>query len=356
MNRTRRLAVARALIDGAWVAGDVEVDTEAGRISGLGLSPPGPGGHSAVPGFVDLQVNGFDGVDLRVADGRGWRAAGEALRAAGTTAFQPTFVTGPEEETTAALAAMPGEDDLPDGARVLGAHLEGPFLAPARLGAHRAEHRRDPDLALADRLLAAGRVAQVTLAPELPAGLELVRHLRARGIVVSVGHSNADAAAAHAAFDAGARTVTHLFNAMRPPAHRDPGVAYVALTRSDVVVQVIADGHHLAWDTVRLAWAAAGAAGRLALVSDAVHLGRPGGDPPRLADGTLAGSSLTMAEAVRNLAALGVPLAAAVAAASAVPARLAGRPDLGELRVGGRADIVVLDDRLDVVQAIIGGR
>jgi N-acetylglucosamine-6-phosphate deacetylase len=309
-----------------------------------------------VAGFVDLQVNGVAGVDLRAADGAGWRTVADELRAGGTTAFRPTFITGPDDALMGALEAMPAEDGLPRGPRVLGAHLEGPFLSPARLGAHPAEHRRDPDPALLDRLLAAGRVGQVTLAPELPGGLDLVRSLVSRGIVVSLGHTDADAACAHAAFDAGASTVTHLFNAMRPPTHRDPGVAYVALGRPDVVVQVIADGHHLAGDTVRVAWAAAGTQGRLALVTDAVHLGVPGGDPPRLADGTLAGSSLRMIDAVRNLVDLDVPLAGAVGAATAVPARVARRPDLGTLAVGAPADVVVLDEGLDVVATLVGGR
>ena len=217
---------------------------------------------------------------------------------------------------------------------MIGAHLEGPFIAPARLGVHAPEHRRDPDRGLLERLLAAGPVAHVTLAPELPGALELDRPARPRGgVVVACGHSDATADEAHRAFDRGVRTVTHLFNAMRPPAPRDPGIARAALARADVAVEVIADGHHLAADTLLVAWRAA--RGRLALVTDAVAAAASGdgefvlGGRPVVAaggacatrDGRLAGSALTMIGAVRNLHALGVPLEEALAAASAVPAR-----------------------------------
>jgi N-acetylglucosamine-6-phosphate deacetylase len=318
----------------------------------------------AVPGFVDLQVNGFGGVDLPGADAAGYATAGAALLATGTTAFQPTFVSAPVEALVDALASMPAGGI---GPRVLGAHLEGPFLSPLRLGAHAPEHRRDPDLALLEQLLEAGPVRQVTLAPELPGALGLIDALVERGITVSVGHTDATAAAAHAAFDRGARTVTHLHNAMRPGTPREPGVATVALARTDVVVQVIVDGHHLAPDTVRLAWRAA--AGRLALVTDAAAPAaapageyRLGGRSVQARDGIvrgpegqLAGSALTMLDAVRNLHALGVRLEDAAVAAAAVPAALAGRPDLGRLEPGAAADVVVLDDRLDISRVLVGG-
>ena len=163
-----------------------------------------------------------------------------------------------------ALRALPANGSFP---RVVGAHLEGPFLSPERLGTHPLEHRRDPDLALLERLLDAGRVTTFTLAPELAGADALIERLLEREIVVSAGHTNATAAQAHAAFDLGVSTVTHLFNAMRPFRSRDPGIVGVALTRRDVYVQMIVDGHHLADETVRLIWAAAG--GRVALVSDA---------------------------------------------------------------------------------------
>jgi N-acetylglucosamine-6-phosphate deacetylase len=359
-----RLGVGAALVDGRLLPGDVEVDD--GVITALGI---GNGGSSLIasPGFVDLQANGFAGVDFQAADADGYRRAGEAMLTTGVTAFQPTFITAPEVDLAAALAAMPTERCGVGGPRVLGAHLEGPFLSPERLGAHDAEGCRAPDLALLRRLLEAGPVSQMTLAPELHGAFELVDELVGRGVTVSCGHSDATAAEAHLAFDRGARTVTHLFNAMRPSVPRDPGIAMAALARTDVIVQVIVDGHHLASETVLVAWQAS--AGRFALVTDAIEaagmgdgryvLGGTGvvaeGGVVRREDGTLAGSTLTMVDAVRNLHALGVELEDALAAASTVPARIVGRHDLGRLEVGAPADVVVLDDRLEVQRVLVGG-
>lgn len=355
-----RLGVEAALVDGALLAGDVELVD--GVVARVGLGRPGRG--IAVPGFVDLHVNGFGGVDFSSADSAGYRRAGEALLETGVTAFQPTFITAPEGDLAAALREVP-VDGI--GPRLLGAHLEGPFVSGEALGVHPASARRDPDLGLLERLLDAGPVAQVTLAPELPGALELIDALHQRGIVVSLGHSNATAAEAHAAFDRGVRTVTHLFNAMRPFGHRDPGLAGVALAREDVLVQLILDGHHVADEVAQVVWRSA--AGRVALVTDAVAAAGVGDGHYRLgnvdvevqdgvarrADGVLAGSVLTMLEAVRKLHALGAPLAEAVGAATAVPARVAGR-SIGRLGPGTPADVVVLDDRLEVVSVFVAGK
>ena len=356
-----RLAVGAALVDGNLVPGDVEVVD--GLVAAVGLNSGNSNGIAA-PGFVDLQVNGFAGVDFFSADDGGYRRAGEALLRCGVTAYQPTFITSPEEELTAALREVPRNGGSP---RVLGAHLEGPFIAPERLGTHPAESRRDPDRALLERLLDAGPVSHVTLAPELPGAFELVELLHERGVTVACGHSNATAAEAREAFAHGARTVTHIFNAMRPFAAREPGLAGAALVSSDVAVQVILDGVHLADDTARLVWQAA--AGRVALVTDAIAAAGAGDGSYTLAGidfevengvarnsaSVLAGSTVPMIEAVRNLVALGAPLAAALAAASAVPARISGRPELGTLEPGSSADIVVLDDRLEIVRVLVAG-
>jgi N-acetylglucosamine-6-phosphate deacetylase len=356
-----RLGVEAALVDGGLLPGDIAIDD--GVVSAVGL-PGGAGTGIAAPGFVDLQINGFAGVDLAAADESGYRQAGEAILATGVTGYQPTFVTGPEDAVTEAVRAIPDDGD---GPRILGAHLEGPFLSPHQRGAHDPRYLRAPDIALLRRLLAAGPVSHVTLAPELHGAFELIDELLARRITVACGHTNASAAEAHLAFDRGARTVTHLFNGMRASTPRDPGIATAALARADVTVQLIVDGHHLAPDTVRVAWRAA--AGRFALVTDAVaaagagdgefRLGtvpvRAEGGVVRRADGGLAGSALTMIEAVRNLHALGAPLEDALSAASSVPARIAGRTDLGRLAPGSPADVVVIDDRLEVRRVLVGG-
>jgi N-acetylglucosamine-6-phosphate deacetylase len=356
-----RLGVAAAVVDGVLLGGDVEVAD--GRIAAVGLA--GGGSGIAAPGFVDLQVNGFGGVDFMTADEAGYRIAGDALLETGVTSFQPTLITAAEPALVAALAAIP--PDLA-GPRVLGAHLEGPFLSPLRLGAHPAAERRDPDPELLGRLLRAGPVRQMTLAPELPGADALIALLHERDVVVSFGHSNATAAEAQHGFDLGVTTVTHLFSAMRTFGHRDPGLAGAALARDDVIVQVILDGRHLAAETARVIWRAA--AGRVALVTDAMAGAGVGDGVFRLGgaevevrdgvarrpDGVLAGSTATMIDSVRNLHALGVPLADAVGAATAVPARVAGRPELGSLRPGGPADVVVLDDALEIRAVLVGGQ
>jgi N-acetylglucosamine-6-phosphate deacetylase len=356
-----RLGVEAALVDGALVPGDVDVAD--GVVSAYGLA--GLNGRGvAVPGFVDLQVNGFVGVDLMGADADGYARAGEAMLETGVTAYLPTFISAPEADLLAALRAVPVRALSP---RILGVHLEGPFLSKKRLGIHPPSARRDPDPAFLERLLAAGPVRLVTLAPELPGAAELIDLLLLRGVAVSAGHTDATAEQAGEAFERGVRSVTHLFNAMRPFGHRDPGLAGAALADGAVVVQLIADGVHLAPDTVALSWKAA--AGRLALVSDAIAAAGMGDGDWRLGTvevavrdgvarrpgGTLAGSVEPLIRGVRSLVELGVQLPAAIDAASRVPADLIGRADLGRIAPGARADLVVLDDRLEVQRVLLGG-
>jgi N-acetylglucosamine-6-phosphate deacetylase len=281
----------------------------------------------------------------------------------GVTTYQPTFITSPEEQLVAALAEVPVNGAAP---RVLGAHLEGPFISPGRLGTHPADARRDPDRVLLERLLSAGPVSHVTLAPELPGAYELVDLLHEHGVTVSCGHSDATAAEAREAFARGVKTVTHIFNAMRPFAAREPGLAGAALVTRDVVVQVILDGVHLADDTAKLVWNVA--SGRVALVTDAVAAARLGDGTYRLGGvevevtngvarraGVLAGSTVTMIESIRNLVQLGASLEAALSAATEVPARIIGRDDVGRLRLGARADVVVLDDNVEIVRVVAAG-
>jgi N-acetylglucosamine-6-phosphate deacetylase len=356
-----KLGVAAALVDGILVQGDVEV--QDGVVVGYGLA--GRGGRGiAAPGFVDLQVNGFGGVDFLDADSAAYGRAGEALLETGVTAYLPTLITSAEDQTVAAMREVPADRSRP---RILGMHLEGPFLSPSRLGTHEASARRDPDPALLDRLLAAGPVRLMTLAPELVGADLLIDRLLEQGVAVSLGHTDATVAQANAAFDRGARSVTHLFNAMRPFLHRDPGIVGAALARDDVVVSIILDGIHLAPETAKTVWRAA--RGRLALITDAitgagaaegsyslgnldvhVHEGTVRGP-----DGVLAGSVLTMIEAVRNLIELGVPFEEAVGAATSTPARVLGDPELGRLDVGLPADVVVLNDRIEIERVLVAG-
>ncbi|MHC1563138.1 N-acetylglucosamine-6-phosphate deacetylase [Actinomycetospora sp. C-140] len=361
-----RLGVSGAVVDGAWCAGDVEIAD--GRVAAVGL-PPAQGDAVAVPGLVDLLCHGYAGVDLASAEVDEIATVRAAAARDGTTALCPSLLTDDPDRTTAALARLDAARDVDgDGAHLLGAHLEGPFLSPGRIGTHPPEHRRDPDPALLARLLDAGRVDVVTLAPELPGAAALVDLLLARGVVVSAGHSDADATGAHAAVDRGVRAGTHLFNAMSGLGHRAPGLAAVALTRPEVVATLIADGHHVAPELVRLAFAAA--PGRVALVTDAVAAtGMPDG-PYRLAGvpvtlaggvvrngaGGLAGAATPLLGGVRTAVAAGVGLVEALGAATTVPAELLGRPDLGRLTPGGRADVVVLDGGMAVTRVLVDGR
>ena len=357
------LGVRHALVGDTLIRGDVRV--EDGRIAAVGVVPAGPGGLAA-PGFVDLQVNGFGGIDFLAAEPPDYRSAGAAIVATGVTAYLPTLITSPAEAYDRAMTAAAAAALAP-GPRILGVHLEGPFLSPRWPGAHDPRHLQAPSAALIERLEHAGPIALVTLAPELPGALELIRTLSGRGIVFSCGHSDAAADLAHAAFDAGARAITHLHNAHRRFAHRDPGLGGVALVRQDVTVQVIVDGVHLAPEVAHAAFLTARE--RFCLVSDAMAAAGLGdgayrlgsrhvevqGMTARLPDGTLAGSVLTMDAAVRNLVTLGASEIEALLAATRAPARLLARPSLGVLAPGAPADVVVLDDRLEVRATLADG-
>jgi N-acetylglucosamine-6-phosphate deacetylase len=326
------------------------------------------------PGFVDLQVNGYYGVEFQDSDAASWCSVARRLPETGTTAFLPTMITAPLDELAAELGAaaafVPG---LTDGARVLGVHVEGPFIATARRGAHNPAWITDPTSAAVAELLAAaeGLVRLVTLAPELPGALDAIGQLSAAGVLVSVGHSDAVASQVADAAAAGARMVTHLFNAQRPLGHREPGVVGQALTDSRLTSGLIADLHHVTAPACEIALAAA--PGRIVLVTDAAAcagmppgeyllggepITLPAGDgaPPVRADGTLAGSALRMDRAVANVVSLGLPLSAAVAAATRLPADLIGRPDLGRLAPGAAADMVWLSPQLSARATWVGGR
>lgn len=337
------------------------VRVEDGVIAEAGEgAPPGADVRLAdgllAPGLVDLQVNGFFGHDMADAGEAGWREVVTRLPETGVTAFLPTFITAPVAAQAEALRRtrdlLP---KLPSGTRVLGVHLEGPFLSPERKGAHNAAHLTDPAPEAVETLLETGLVKLVTLAPERDGALGAIRRLTEAGVLVSVGHSDATAAQAAAAADAGARKVTHIFNAQSGIHHRDPGVAVQALIDERLHPGLILDLHHVGPEVARLVLRAA--AGRVVLVTDAASAaGMPpgtyelGGEPitmpeqgpPLRADGTIAGSGLRLDEAVGNAIGLGLDPAAAVDAATRVPADLIGRPDLGRIAPGAAADLVWL--------------
>jgi N-acetylglucosamine-6-phosphate deacetylase len=328
-------------------------------------------GLLVAPGFVDLQCNGALGVDLTSEPDRLGEVAA-VLPRWGVTAWLPTVVTSTAAARRGALRAVAAHDD-PDAATPLGLHLEGPFLAPERRGAHDPDLIVPPSRELVDRegWSRDGGVALVTLAPELPGAADLARTLVDRGVVVSAGHSSATAAQARAAIDAGVTWVTHLFNAMVGLHHREPGLAGVALADPRVRVGLIADGLHLDPTVVDLVARLLG--DRLVLVTDAVaalglgagalRLGSldvevsAGDGGVRLPDGTRAGSTLSLDRAVRNLVAFaGVDLAAAVRAVTAAPAAVLGLDDRGVVAPGAVGDLVLLTPGGEVVATVVGGR
>jgi N-acetylglucosamine-6-phosphate deacetylase len=325
-------------------------------------------GLLVAPGYVDLQINGAYGIDLMREPERLWEL-GTGLTASGVTAFLPTIPSAPDGVVDRAREALRRRPDGYRGAEPLGLHLEGPMLSPDRRGAHDPANLRRPDQGVYGTWSKAAGVAMVTLAPELPGALDAVRHLTAGGVLVAAGHTDADADQMAAGVDAGITAVTHLFNAMAPFAHRQPGPIGVALTDRRLTAGLIVDGQHVHPVGVATAWAALGP-DRLALVTDAVAaMGtRPGRSTlggvgvvvddvsVRTADGRLAGSLLAMDVAVRNLVdATGCTHDQAIGCATAVPARLLGRSDRGAVAVGRRADLVLLDPSYVVVAVVVGG-
>lgn len=311
------------------------------------------------PGFVD--IHGHGGGGAAYDDGaEAIRTARALHRAHGTTRAVVSLVTASLDDLARRVAMI--ADLAETDAGVLGSHLEGPFLDPGHHGAHDPELLVTPAPDAVDRLLEAGRgtVRQVTIAPELPGALVAIERITASGAAAAVGHTDADADVTRRAFEAGATILTHAFNAMPGLHHRAPGPVGAATGDPRVTVEVIADGVHLHPDILRIVFAAA--PGRVALVTDAMAAaGSADGEyllgalrvrventVARLADGTIAGSTLTQDAALRTAIAAGVPLPEAVRALTATPARAIGRPDLGSLQPGAPADAVLLDEALQV--------
>lgn len=328
-------------------------------------------GLLACPGFIDLQFNGGFGHDFTDDPSAIWQVAA-ALPRYGVTAFLPTIITSPLEKTAAGQEVVTGGRPRDfAGATPLGLHLEGPFLNPQKKGAHNPAYLRPPDAGAVATWSPATGVRLVTLAPELPGALALVSALSERGVLVSAGHSAATYEQAKAGIEAGIRYGTHLFNAMPTLLHREPGLPGALLTDPRPVVGVIADGVHTHPAIVSLAWQALGTR-RLNLVTDAMAaLGMPAGihrlgdfdvtvdaTSARLKDGTLAGSILSLDQAVRNLVAMtGCSLEDALATVTTTPARAIGMADeRGRLARGAVADLVLLGPDLHIHTTIVGGQ
>ena len=372
-----RLGVEAALVAGRIIPGDVAIDPRTGLVSDVGLSD-GAGSGLAVPGLVDLQINGFAGVEFRSAGADGYATAAHALAARGVTALQPTYFSQSIDDYEQSLRTLAEvHRDPPFGPVFLPAHLEGPFMSQEWKGAHQAEFLIDPDLGVADRLLGAGPVGFMTLAPELPGALEIIGHLTRCDVVVSLGHTDATAAQTRDAIAVGARHLTHCWNAHRRLTSRDPGPAGVALAGPGLAVGLIADLAHVSAEIILLTMRSA--PGRVAATTDAIPFAgagagagegeggegegqlRRGGrvrvvdGAAQLSNGTLAGGMAGPDDCLRNLVALGVDIAVAVDACGGVQRRLLGHTDV-LVRPGDRADIAVFDADFRPRRTLVGGR
>jgi N-acetylglucosamine-6-phosphate deacetylase len=322
------------------------------------------------PGFIDLQFNGGFGQDFTADPTTIWAVAAQ-LPQHGVTAFLPTIITSPlEKSVLGRRVVVEGRPDGYRGAAPLGMHIEGPFLNPAKKGAHNPSYLRLPGLDAVRDWSPADGVRLVTLAPELPGALPVIEALSSRGVLVSAGHAMASYEQAVAGFDAGIRYGTHLFNAMPSLLHRDPGLPGALLTDERVIVGLIADGIHTHPAMVKLVWQALGPQ-RLNLVTDAMAaLGMPPGQhllgdyvvdvdgfTCRLADGTLAGSILSMDQALRNLIAFtGCALEEAMQTMTTTAARAIGlEHERGQVAPGFVADLVLLSPDLHVRGTIVDG-
>lgn len=350
---------------------------ENGRFAGIGDSLDDAEqidltGMTLLPGFIDFHIHGAVGVDVMEAQPAGLSEVSTYLASQGVTAWLPTLVPGSDENYARVAATVSECLRGGEGARVLGLHYEGPFVNSAQCGALHTEYfktyggPKDLDALPAPE----NAVRMITLAPEVGGGIELVRELKARGWVISIGHTRADLQLLDDACEAGARHMTHFMNAMAPLHHRTPGPIAWGLSRDDVTFDVIADGIHLDPFMLRLLLKVKGARG-ISLISDAIAAAGKGDGDYNIwgetisvkhgrtanAAGSIAGSVISLLDAVRLLHSLGVSYIDLARMASSNPARLLGLDrECGSIEAGKRADLVALDADGNVKLTLIGGR
>lgn len=367
-----RIINARVFLDGGFVEGGVAFSE---TITAADPAVAGPGeldaeGGYVIPGLIDIHTHAAMGADASDGDPEGLRTLSRYYAAGGVTAWCPTTMTLKEPELTRAMHTIRDFARPADGAKVAGVNLEGPFLSYAKRGAQNPENLHAPDIDLFQRLndASGGLVRLVTVAPEEPGAIPFIREA-SKVATVSLGHTTADYDTAMAAYDAGASHATHLFNAMPPLHHREPGVI-AAASDAGATVELITDGLHVHPAMVRLTHRLFGE--KLVLISDSLRCaGMPdgdyvlGGQPITMKGGkatlsgtdTLAGSSIHLMDGLRRAVSFGVPLEAAVTAATLAPAKVIGRDgEIGSIAPGKRAALVVLDSQLNVKAVYINGK
>jgi len=340
-----------------------ETDDDAVKIDGRG--------KLLIPGMIDVHIHGARGFDMMDGTERSVEEVSAACAQTGCTSFLATSVSSSLEDLLRMIGSVKRVAGREPGARIVGIHMEGPYLHPKRKGMQNEAYFRHADRGEMDAILreAEGLMKMVTLAPELPGGMDMVEYLAAMGIVVAIAHSDATYEQAKEAFRSGASHITHCFNGMRPIHHRDPGLVVAAFEEEKVSLQAIVDGVHLHPATVRLMHRVKGPEG-VVLITDALQaMGMGDGTytfgghrtevvdgVARLADGTLASSTVTMNRALRNTVELGIPLQDAVEMATKTPADVLGLSRKGRIERGADADLALLDESYEVLWTMIGGR
>jgi N-acetylglucosamine-6-phosphate deacetylase len=329
------------------------------------------GGATLLPGFIDVHIHGAVGVDVMEAKPADLQAVSNYLASQGVTGWLPTLVPASDENYASAVRAISQSMENTSGARVLGVHYEGPFVNSAQCGALHTEYFKtysSPNV-LNSLPVPENAVHMITIAPEVNGGIDLVRELNTRGWVISIGHTRANLEVLESVFNAGARHMTHFMNAMAPLHHRTPGPIAWGISRDDVTFDLIADGIHLDPFMLRLLLKIKGVRG-ISLISDAIAAAGKGDGDYKIwgetitvknrrtanAAGSIAGSVITMLDAVRFMKSLGVPYVELAQMASSNPARLLGLDrGCGSIEVGKRADLAALDQDGNVKLTIIGG-
>jgi N-acetylglucosamine-6-phosphate deacetylase len=378
-----RTITAAKLWDGSTLRDNPVLSIEDGRIASISTGKESGDHHfhaaTLAPAFFDVHIHGAAGHDVMEATPKALGTLGRFLASRGTGSFLATTVTAPLDMTLKALDGLAKLIDHPDSldpehraARPIGIHLEGPFLSHAKCGVQPKEHLLEPSIATFDKLFeaAGGHARLMTLAPELPGAIELAAHATARGVRISVGHSDANAAQTRAAIAAGAASATHTFNAMRALDHREPGILGVVLTTDSLFSELICDGIHTAPEIVNLWWRAKGPE-RAILVTDAMSAaGMPDGEyhlggfavqvanGRAMARGVLAGSVLTLDRALENFTAFtGAPLDQALRLLTVNPAAMTGFSDqAGSIKAGQPANLVAIDAQGKLLASFIAGQ